>query len=445
MNISKSRRLEAEAIARRIPATMQRRGLQPAFSDWLLTEDQGLVWLFGVVDDRRVERLEHYVSASLLHHLSTVIGGRSIYLSNSSGLRYAVLLSKPLPLPRRVDFPGRQRGRVLLGVRSGGASVGVPWSRMGHWLVAGKTGAGKSVFLRLLVYQALGEGAQLLLADTDDTTFPMLAGHPALLAPTAHTSQDLTALIERALGECEHRAALFKQVAGFPDNLDEYNLIVAKEGGDPLPRLLVVLDEFNAMVTAAGGARGSLATAVATLGWRGRKFGVNLVFAAQDFTKAIVGRVRDQVSAVVCFRVRGAETARAVGCPAAVRLPELRPGLAVTDRWGLLQAYYLDKSLLLPESQTLACPLTADEQALVNRALEETEGRLSISFLLQWGMTEWQARRLLKEWELRGWVQKNHLRHNARYVTEKMRQMLSSPQTSQTTSSPSNSLKGRRI
>jgi DNA segregation ATPase FtsK/SpoIIIE-like protein len=53
----------------------------------------------------------------------------------------------------------------------------------------------------------------------------------------------------------------------------------------------VVLDEYNAAVLAAGGAKGPLATAVAELGWRGRKFGVHVIFAAQDFSKAVVGRI----------------------------------------------------------------------------------------------------------------------------------------------------------
>ena len=98
-------------------------------------------------------------------------------------------------------------------------------------------------------------------------------------------------------------------------------------------------------MTTLGGPRSSFANQVAELGWRGRKFGIHLVFAAQDFTKQVVGRVRDQVSAVVCFRVRSPEAARAVGCPEAVRIPESRPGLACTDRWGLVQTFYLDKRL----------------------------------------------------------------------------------------------------
>jgi len=98
-----------------------------------------------------------------------------------------VLLSRPPRLPKNVEFPGIERGRLRLGVGASGGEIGALWSKVGHLLVAGKTGAGKSVLLRLVVHQALGDGAQLLLGDLDGATFPMLSGHPALLSPIAST------------------------------------------------------------------------------------------------------------------------------------------------------------------------------------------------------------------------------------------------------------------
>jgi len=437
MGVSRSRLLEAEAIARRLPTVLQRRGLRPVFSDWLVTADRGLAWLFGILDLSRIERLEQYTQPDLLHHLSTAIGGRPVYLSNSSGLRYAVLLSAPPRLPRRVDFPGIQRGSVVLGQRATGELLRVPWERLGHLLVAGKTGAGKSAFDRLLVYQALAEGFQLLLADLDGATFPMLAEHPALLAPLARSPQEMLSVVEHALGECDHRATVYGQVGGFPENLAEYNAAAVREGAAPLPRIVVVLDEYNAAVLGSGGANGQLATAVATLGWRGRKFGITLVFSAQDFAKSVVGRVRDQIGAAICFRVRSSEVARAVGCPEAARIPESRPGLAVTDRWGPMQACYLDKTLLVQAGQPggTESALTDEERELVGAALENG-GRLSIPYLCERGLTERRARGLLTDWEQRGWVRRDRQHDNARYITAKLHDLLSNRQTGQTASSP---------
>lgn len=289
------------------------------------------------------------------------------------------------------------------------------WEQLGHLLVAGKTRSGKSTFLRLLAYQALAEGVQLVLADRDGANFPMLAQHPALLAPIAQSPEMMLAAVELVLGECDHRAALYQQMPNFPEKLDEYNVIAAREGIDILPRILVVLDEFNATVLEAGGAKGPLVATVTELGWRGLKFGVHLVFAAQDFAKAVVGRVRDQVSAAVCFHVRNAITARDVGCADAAQIPESRPGLAVTDRWGPVQTYYLDKSLLIEVGQRQSVALPENEQRIAWLAFEQRGGKVTQGDLRQWGLSTGAAWRLLNDWKLRGWVVKDPERNHAHY------------------------------
>lgn len=435
--ISRRYQLQAQIVARRLPQVLQRRGLESPFTEFLLTSTQGTVLLFAILDLPRVKRLETYTTPELLHHLSTDLQGLPVFLSNSNGLRYAIPLS-PLPrLPKLVPFPGVERGWALIGINHAGETVSVPWSKLGHLLVAGKTGSGKSVFLRLLAYQAIAEGAQLLLVDVDGATFPMLANHPALLSPIATSPQAAQDAVERALGECDHRAALYMQTDGYPESLDEFNRINLRHGGDPLPRLLVVLDEFSALVMAMGGPKSSFANQIAELGWRGRKFGIHLVFAAQDFTKQVVGRVRDQVSAVVCFRVRSPEAARAMGCPEAVRIPESRPGLACTDRWGLVQTFYLDKRLFAQSIPKAA--LSLQELHLVQRALNEADGKMSIPLLVSWGLPERGARSLVESWELRGWLRQDPARQNARYITPKLTAILSNGQIGQTVSSSSNS------
>jgi hypothetical protein len=427
--ISRRYQLQAQAIANRLPKVLQQRGLAAPFSEFLLTSAEGVVLLFAVLDVHKIQRLEAYLAPELLHHLSTDLQGRPVLLSNSSGLRYAIPLS-PLPhLPNLINFPGVESGQVLLGVSHSGDIVHLPWPKLGHLLVAGKTGSGKSVFLRLLVYQAIAEGAQLLLVDLDGATFPMLANHPALVAPTATSPQTAQEAVERVLGECEHRAVLYQQMDGFPENLEEFNVLAVRQQREPLPRLLFVLDEFSTLMTTLGGPKSAFANQVTELGWRGRKFGIHLVFAAQDFTKQVVGRVRDQVNAVVCFRVRGSEAARAVGCPDAVHISESRPGLACTDRWGPVQTFYLDKRLL---SQVSGQSLLSDFDArLAQQALSEAEGKMSIPLLVSWGIPERRARALVEAWELRGWLRQDPARQNARYITSKFQDLMSSSQNRQ--------------
>jgi len=429
---------KGERIARITPYVLAQRGVDPCFSSWVLTPDgDGLVWLFGALDVRRIARMEQYLDHDLLHQVSTACRGIPVYLSNTNGLRYGFLLTGRPRLPGRVDFPGLERGIVRLGIGLQG-EVRCTWDRLGHLLVAGQTGSGKSVLLRLLAHQGLADGARLLLSDLDGATFPMLAGHPALVAPIAGNPQEAHQVVGLALGECDRRAVLYQAAGGYPDKMEDYNAQAVKVGEETLPRLLVILDEYNATAIANGGARGQFAGDVAALAWRGRKFGVNLVVAAQDFAKDIVGRFRDQVTPIL-FHVQSKDLARAVNCSPAAHFT--KPGRAVSPRWGKFQAFYLDKADLATATAG-AGVLSPGELSLVLWALEENDGYLSLADIQQAGghagahaRGQGYARRLASAWENRGWLVKDSQSGNKRRVTDDLRQIayklkaLQSPQT----------------
>jgi len=418
----------AEGIAYRLPGVLAKRRLKPAFSGYFLTEVNGMTLLIARLSAAQVETVERYLAGDLLEQMRLELG-YPVYPLRKNGLGYAVLLSSLPKLPRRVEYPpDTPVGQVVIGQGYEGM-VSLPWNDLGHVLVAGQTGSGKSVFLRLLVYQALRDGMHLLLADMDQATFPMLAGHPALMMPIATTTQDTLALIQRGLEECDQRGRLYQESEGFPGTLEEYNQDAKATGKEVLPRILVVLDEFSAIAAHEPQIR----MEAARLGWRGRKFGIQIVFAAQEFTKEVVGAVREQVNTAVCFRVRSGEMAKRVHCAGAERISPERPGLAITDRWGAVQTCFLEKSLL---TGTVAPALSAEERQVVQMALE-SGGHISIPKMVEWGWSEWRARRLLEEWEMRGWV----VREGAnRRIGAKLAAIASNPQAPQTASSPSNSM-----
>ncbi len=424
----------AQSVAHRLPRAFLRRRLIPAFSSFNLTRVSDLTLFIAVLDTSRIGDHRPY-SGDLLHQISTDLSGLPVYLSNSTGIRYVVLLSQPPRLPHKIDLPpdGASHGWAALGVRFTGQPVLLDWSKTPHIAVLGQTGSGKSVFLQSLAYQAIRDGMQLMISDLDQTTFGMLEGHPALRQPIASSSQATYELVERALAECDQRAALYKTLPESPQNIGEYNALAIKKNLEPLAHILVILDEASSVLAALGGAKSQMGQALATLGWRGRKFGLHFVFAAQQFTKDLIGPVRDQVSLSICFRVRNAEMAKRMGCQGAERIPESRPGLAITDRFGPMQAYSLDKSLLM-QGDGLQISLTEIEQALFGRALAEG-GKLTLSNIQAWsGATEWQSRKWLDAWALKGWVAKDPERGNAFCITGKTDVLLSNHQTTQSSS-----------
>jgi hypothetical protein len=404
----------------------QRPGTDPQMiRNWLLTKTPtGDVWLFAELDDQRIAKFEPYQQAT--HHLSSSLKGLPVLISNHTGLRFAYLLSPVKRLPKLVNLPTVQPGRVLIGQRANGQLAGGKWGQVGHMLVVGQTGSGKSVTVRSIVYQAIKQDFGLLLGDLDGATFPMLAQHPALIAPLAGTEKEMIHILRVAMGEIENRMRLYQAAANFPETIDEYN----QAASEPLRRVLVVLDEFNSAVANTGGPNGALAKLAAQVAWRGRKFGISLVFAAQDFTKEIIGRVRDQVGVMIAHRVRSEEVARNLGLAAAARISERSPGRAVSDRWGQIQSYFLDKSALIG-GLLAEDVLTADERRIAMFSRQHGD-KLTLDVLLACGLGQGEARRLQSDWRVRGWADNDPQRSNGLYMTPKLTGLLTNLQTLQT-------------
>jgi len=430
--------LEAHQIVEKLPAMLSSRKLTPAFSNFFLTSYGKMILFIAVLDTTKIGDHTSYIHPDLLHQLSTDLGGRKVYLSNSTGLRFVIPLSALPKLPKSIELPSDiPAGGVALGVRLGGQVIFVPWSRLGHLLIAGMTGSGKSSLLRSIAIQATRNDIQLALADIDQTTFSILDGHPLLFGPIATTPPAALELIQKVLGECDHRAALYKAMSGFPENIDEYNSLAVKAGKEPLQRIILMLDESPSVIQAMGGGSGEMASTLAQLGWRGRKFGVNFVFGAQDIGKELIGSIREQVnlSIAFCIKPSSAVMAKKIGCSNAHRIPANRPGLAIADRFGPMQSYYVPKPMFLAAGVSAQAALSEPEEKLFTRAWVESEGKLTILNIAEWGeCSQHQARKLQAMWAIRGWIAKDGNRDNSFCLTAKVLNLVTNPQTQQTAS-----------
>jgi hypothetical protein len=86
----------ARTVARAIPGILAQRGLKPFISRFVLTEtEQGHAWLFVVLEVSPQQPLEVYADSEVLDYLSTALHGLPVVISDSYGLRYAVLLGSP--------------------------------------------------------------------------------------------------------------------------------------------------------------------------------------------------------------------------------------------------------------------------------------------------------------------------------------------------------------
>jgi hypothetical protein len=95
--MSVSRHLPAARyVAQAIPDILAKRGLKPFISRMVLTEtQQGNVWLFVVLEVDPLNHPEEYAAAEVCHDISKALHGLPVVISESYGLRYAVLLNSP--------------------------------------------------------------------------------------------------------------------------------------------------------------------------------------------------------------------------------------------------------------------------------------------------------------------------------------------------------------
>ena len=195
-----------------------------------------------------------------------------------------------------------------------------------HGLVAGTTGAGKSELLRSLV---AGLATQI---DASHLTFVLIdyKGGAAFdecsrLPHTVGMVTDLDEQLgERALraleAELHHRERVLR--AARADNLRDY---LAGGAKDPLPRLVVVIDEFATMAAELP----NFISSLVGIAQRGRTLGVHLILATQRPSGAVNDNIRANTNLRIALRVQdAADSSDVIGSRDAADISRNRPGRA---------------------------------------------------------------------------------------------------------------------
>ena len=203
-----------------------------------------------------------------------------------------------------------------------------------HLLVAGTTGSGKSELLRSLVLGlATGTGpdalAFMLVDFKGGATLAPLSGLPHV--------QDFVSDLDAAAGErilellgheLRRREAFLAQHAA-TDHRDYLRLRTATD--PPLPKLVVLIDEFRVFATELPEALERVVH-IATVG---RSLGIHLVLSTQRPAGTISAPLRANIGSVIALRTIGeSESNDLIGSAAAARLDASTPGLAYFRRGG---------------------------------------------------------------------------------------------------------------
>ncbi|MGB8862223.1 MAG: FtsK/SpoIIIE domain-containing protein [Ilumatobacteraceae bacterium] len=217
--------------------------------------------------------------------------------------------------------------RTLIGMAADGA-VDIDLVRDGpHGLIAGTTGAGKSELLRSLVAgMAAGSSpahTSFLLVDyKGGATFDACAALPHVVGVITDLDDRLADRALRSLhAELRRREGILRDhgATDLPALRSEAPHVL-------LPRLVVVIDEFAALVAEQPG----FLHALVGVAQRGRSLGVHLLLATQRPGGVISDDIRANTNLRLALRLQDtADAIDVVGVPSPAMLPRGLPGRAV--------------------------------------------------------------------------------------------------------------------
>lgn len=228
--------------------------------------------------------------------------------------------------------PEGLRTPLGLSASSSGATtpIEVDLTRDGpHGLVAGTTGAGKSELLQtLLCGLALTHPpSELAIALVDykgGASFGACADLPHVIGLVTDLERGLAVRALTGLqAELRRRERLF--AASGATSLDEHRALAAPDDA-PVPRLLVVVDEFRSMTQDLP----DFVPSLLRLAAQGRSLGMHLVLATQRPGGSVNADMRANLGLRVALRMTDASESRdVVDSPDAAELPAHAPGRAV--------------------------------------------------------------------------------------------------------------------
>ncbi|HRH88172.1 MAG TPA: DNA translocase FtsK 4TM domain-containing protein [Rubrivivax sp.] len=211
---------------------------------------------------------------------------------------------------------------IALGKDIIGAPVVADLGKMPHCLVAGTTGAGKSVGINAMIlsllYKAEARDVRLILIDPKMLEMSVYEGIPHLLCPVVVDMKQAANALNWCVGEMERRYKLMSKLG--VRNLSGYNKKIADavergealpnpfsltpEAPEPLerlPNIVVIIDELADLMMVVGK---KIEELIARLAQKARACGIHLVLATQrPSVDVITGLIKANIPTRIAFQV----------------------------------------------------------------------------------------------------------------------------------------------
>ena len=212
------------------------------------------------------------------------------------------------------EFMGSKSKLTLaMGKDINGRIVVADLAGMPHLLIAGSTGAGKSVAINAMImsilYKSTPDQVRLILVDPKRLELGNYEGVPHLFTPIITEPKLAANALRHAVREMERRLKLLAEKG--VRNIEQYNKLFDEDGtpslfGEgseerPLPFIVIIIDELADLMMLDSG---NVEESVTRLAQMARAVGIHLVLATQrPSVDVITGLIKANFPARVSFRV----------------------------------------------------------------------------------------------------------------------------------------------
>ena len=194
---------------------------------------------------------------------------------------------------------------VVLGKDIEGGTQIMDLAKTPHLLIAGATGAGKSVCVNSMIlsilYKRSPNEVKMILIDPKIVELSLYNGIGHLLTPVVTEPKAALQALQWCICEMERRYAVLKgmgcrEIVGYNQKIREQHIAAEK-----LPYIVVVIDEFADLMATTGK---QMEAAVARLAAKSRAVGIHLVLATQrPSVDVITGLIKANIPSRIAFMV----------------------------------------------------------------------------------------------------------------------------------------------
>ncbi|MDO4796422.1 MAG: DNA translocase FtsK [Coriobacteriales bacterium] len=316
---SASSQEELDETMSRLQGTLQEFGLTSRVVDYI---SGPIVTTFRVEmgEGERVNRIKNLeddialtLAAEKVRIFAPIPGTSYVGIEIPNSTRQSVCLGDVLP------FASGGPLEVAIGRDSSGKPVVADIAKMPHMLVAGTTGSGKSVMINSMIMSLLmrttPKQVRLIMIDPKRVEFSCYNGLPHLYVPVVTEPRQAASALQWAVSEMERRLKVFERAGA--REIKVYNrmcvsgkLAEMENPPEPMPYLVVVIDELSDLMMVAGK---DVEASIVRIAQLARAAGIHLLIATQrPSANVVTGLIKSNIDNRVALKVSSGIDSRVI-------------------------------------------------------------------------------------------------------------------------------------